>query len=162
LFADVDLNEVVQMVKNDLDLLIHEKTASFLVGRLPVIRGVDFQWHQLFANLFANALKFSKSTEPPVITIKSSKIPGKEIPLGIVNDLREYYHITISDNGIGFDEQDSKKIFDVFQRLHSRREFTGTGIGLAIVKRVVENHGGMITAGGQPGVGATFDIYIPV
>jgi PAS domain S-box-containing protein len=161
LFAEVDLNKVVLTVKNDLDLLIHEKAASLVIESLPVIRGVEFQWHQLFANLFANALKFSKPAEPPVITVKSSKVPGKEIPLGIVNDLREYFHITIADNGIGFDEQDSKRIFDVFQRLHSRSEFMGTGIGLAIVKRVVENHGGMITATGQPGVGATFNIYIP-
>lgn len=161
IFAEIDLNDIVTSVRNDLDLLINEKNASFVVGKLPLIRGVDFQWHQLFSNLFTNSLKFSKASVPSVITITSTKVPGKEIPLGLVNDLRTYHNISIADNGIGFEEQHAKKIFDVFQRLHSKSEFSGTGIGLAIVKRVVENHGGIITAGGEPGVGATFDIYIP-
>lgn len=161
-FTDINLNDIILSVRNDLDLMIHEKNASFVLGELPVIRGVDFQWHQLFNNLFTNSLKFAKPDELPVITVKSSRLSGKDIPLGLVTDLREYYHITISDNGIGFDEQDAKKIFDVFQRLHTKNEFSGTGIGLAIVKRIVENHGGIITAGGKSGVGATFHIYLPV
>ena len=161
LFAEVDLNNVVKSVRSDLDLLISEKGASFDIGPLPVFQGVDFQWHQLFTNLITNSLKFSRPSESPVIRITSSTTSGKEIPLGLVNDLRKYHHVTLSDNGIGFEEQHAKKIFDVFHRLHSASQFGGSGIGLAIVKRVVENHGGIITAGGKPGVGATFDVYIP-
>jgi PAS domain S-box-containing protein len=162
LFAEIDLNRIIKSVRNDLDLLINEKHASFVVGELPLLKGVDFQWHQLFTNLFSNSLKFSKPSELPVISVTASRVAAKQIPLGLVNDLKEYHRITITDNGIGFEEENAKKIFDVFQRLHSKSEFVGTGIGLAIVKRVVENHGGIITAAGRPGVGATFDIYIPL
>jgi PAS domain S-box-containing protein len=158
----VDLNEILEAVKNDFELTISEKQATFKIDKLPVIDGVDFQIQQLFSNLIANSLKFSKQNEPPVITIISKIVDGKDIPLGLVNNLKKHHKITLSDNGIGFETAETKKIFDVFQQLHPRTEFTGTGIGLAIVKRVMENHGGIVIAEGKPSIGASFELYFPV
>ncbi len=112
-------------------------------------------------NLISNSLKFSNNDTPPLITIKSEIVTGQSFNKNLPKETN-YCHIIISDNGIGFEQQYSKKIFEVFQRLHGRTEYTGTGIGLAIVKKIVDNHNGYITAKGEPNVGATFDIYIPV
>jgi PAS domain S-box-containing protein len=160
-FVKVNLNEIINAVRNDLDLIVSEKNASFKIDKLPVIYGVEFQIHQMFLNLISNSLKFSREGQSPFVQISAKVVQGKDIPLGLVNDLNEYHKITLSDNGIGFETEDAKKIFEVFQRLHPRTEFSGTGIGLAIVKRVMENHGGFIIAEGKPSAGATFDIYFP-
>jgi PAS domain S-box-containing protein len=161
-FTSVDLNELITTVLNDLEISILEKKVTFEIGDLPTVNGVDFQLYQLFFNLISNAIKFSRPDVSPKVTIKSNAVHGKDIPLGLVNDLKEYNLVTIIDNGIGFESEDAKKIFEVFQRLHPRTEFTGTGIGLAIVKRVMENLGGIIIAKGEPSVGATFDLYFPI
>lgn len=159
LSKEVDLNYVVQSTLSDLELKITETKAVIRVATLPVIKGIEFQLQQLFTNLISNALKFSKPGLPPKINITAERVRGKEIPLGLVNGLNSYHKITVTDNGIGFKQSDAKKIFDVFQRLHSSKESSGTGIGLAIVKRIMENHGGSIHATSTPGEGAKFDLY---
>ncbi|MEJ7646980.1 MAG: PAS domain S-box protein [Chryseolinea sp.] len=161
-FGQVDINEIVESVKSDLEIIISEKKATIEINKLPTIVAVSFQTQQLFLNLIQNSLKFSNPDRFPIIKISAARILGKNIPLGLVNDLNEYIKISLSDNGIGFPASDSKKIFDVFQRLHSRTEFAGTGIGLAIVKKVMDNHRGFVVADGRPGEGATFHIYFPL
>ncbi|MEJ1237140.1 PAS domain S-box protein [Chryseolinea sp. T2] len=159
LTKDVDLNEVVKASLNDLELKVAEKHAQINVNHLPVIKGIEFQLHQLFTNLLTNALKFSRPGVTPEIIISSARIRGKDIPLGLVNGTSGYHKITVSDNGMGFNQSDAARIFDVFQRLHQSKEVTGTGIGLAIVKRIMENHGGAVNAMSNPGEGATFHLY---
>lgn len=159
LFKEVDLNEVVKSVLTDLELKIADKHAEINVSRLPIVRGVEFQLTQLFNNLFSNALKFSKPDTPPKIEVSSRRVLGKDIPLGLLHAGNGFHKITVSDNGRGFNQSDAKKIFEVFQRLQIASDEGGTGIGLAIVKRVMENHEGDVTATSRPGQGATFDLY---
>ena len=161
-FVKLDLNKILLDVLNDLEIPISEKAAKFQIQQLPEVSGIDFQLNQLFFNLISNAIKFSKSEESPTVRIFASVANGKDIPLGLVNDLKEYIKIAVADNGIGFDDANSKKIFDIFQRLHSRTEYSGTGIGLAIVKRVMENHHGIVIANSVPSEGTTFELYFPV
>jgi PAS domain S-box-containing protein len=158
-FQKIDLNIVIEAVLKDLELSISDKHAQLKIDVLPTINGIAFQMEQLFLNLISNALKFSKVDVPPVITIGCSTLQGKEIPLGLSNDMKKYYRITVTDNGIGFPEEHSQKIFDVFQKLHDKRAFAGSGVGLAIVKRIMENHGGLIMAEGKPNEGATFIMF---
>jgi PAS domain S-box-containing protein len=158
-FQKVDLNMVVDAVQKDLELTISDKNARLMIDKLPTINGVAFQMEQLFLNLLSNALKFSKPDVPPVITITTSTLHGNEIPLGLSNDMKKYYKVAIADNGIGFPDEHSQKIFEVFQKLHDMRAISGSGVGLAIVKRIMENHGGLIMAEGKPGVGATFTMF---
>jgi signal transduction histidine kinase len=155
----VDLNAVVDAVQKDLELTIVDKNAQLKIDKLPTINGISFQLEQLFLNLLTNALKFSKPDVPPVIRITSSTLIGKEIPLGLTNDTKKYYKVSVSDNGIGFPDEFSHKIFEVFQKLHDKRAISGSGVGLAIVKRVMENHGGLIMAEGKPDLGATFTMF---
>ena len=113
-------------------------------------------------NLISNSLKFSNPDIPIVIKIKSKIALGKDLENEKLIPAKKYCHIEVSDNGIGFEAQYNKKIFEVFQRLHGRDRYNGTGIGLAIVKKIIENHNGIITASGIQNKGASFDIYIPV
>jgi PAS domain S-box-containing protein len=158
-FQKVDLNIVIEAVLKDLELSISDMNAHVKIDVLPTINGIAFQLEQLFLNLLSNALKFSKLDQAPVITITSTELHGKEIPLGLSNDMKKYYKVIVADNGIGFPEEHSQKIFQVFQKLHDRRTFAGSGVGLAIVKRIIENHGGLIMAAGKPNEGATFTMY---
>jgi len=160
-YASTDLNEVLENVKLDYELLIAEKNATIISEKLPTIRGMSLQIGQLFSNLIGNALKFS--TERPVITINAEKIDGRlvaqEIPS--LDALKNYIKLTFSDNGIGFDQQYADKIFTIFQRLNRKEDYAGTGIGLALCKKIVDNHRGYIKAQGKPGQGATFTVYLP-
>jgi light-regulated signal transduction histidine kinase (bacteriophytochrome) len=162
-FKTVDLNQVILSVLADLELVINGKNARISYGNLPVINAVPQQMHQLFYNLINNALKFSRPDELPVINITST-ILGKanfiNIP-GLI-DAKHYYEIIVADNGIGFRQDASEKIFGMFQRLHSKEAYAGTGIGLALCKKVVANHTGVINAEGIEGVGAIFKVYLPV
>ena len=161
-FETVDLNIIIDEVKDDLKEELRHKHAVIEVRKTCVVHIIPFQFRQLLFNLVNNSLKFSKPGETPLIVMNCEMVKwtqGKNEQL--LKDI-DYCHISVSDNGIGFEEQYREKIFEVFQRLHGRSVYAGTGIGLAIVKRIVENHGGIVTATGELGRGATFDIYIPV
>jgi PAS domain S-box-containing protein len=157
----VDLNELVQQVIGDLDMTIADKKASIRKEHLPSVPGMKFQIHQLFTNILANALKYSRQDVPPVVSISSPPLSDDEIERHGLDPSMEFAHIRIDDNGIGFPPEFSQRIFSPFQRLHSSSKFSGTGIGLAIVKRVAENHRGLVYAEGNPGEGASFHVLLP-
>lgn len=159
-FEKTDLNIIIDEVKKDLAEVITEKKAT-IESRLCETKVIRFQFHQLMQNLISNSLKFSKSDVPPHIIIKSEIAQGSELNNEKLSSKTDYFHIVFTDNGIGFDPQYNERIFEVFQRLHSKEEYAGTGMGLAICKRIIENHNGTITATGKPGEGVLFDIYIP-
>ena len=139
---------VLRSVLADLEVSIEETNARVVPMKLPVIEAQAPQMKQLFSNILSNALKFRKPGVPPVITIKCSTIaPGEVESLNLKDD--RYYKITISDNGIGFEQEYAEKIFQIFQRLHGKAEYPGSGIGLAICKKIVEYHNGTIHAQGQ-------------
>jgi PAS domain S-box-containing protein len=161
LWEDVDLNSILESVIGDYELMIAEKKAIIEHTNLPMVRGIRLQLSQLFGNLLANSLKFSRVV--PHITVSGEKVSGARIQKEFFHaDARkDYTEIIFSDNGIGFEQQYADRIFTIFQRLNSREEFAGTGIGLALCKKIVENHGGHIMARSQLGKGATFFIYLP-
>ena len=161
-YQKIDLNTIVEEVKAELYDIIQEKKASFVIGDLCEVNVEPSQFVQAVTNLISNSLKFSSPIRPLVITINSTVIKNTKINDSALLPLKDYCQIIIADNGIGFEEEYNRKIFDVFQRLHSKEEYPGTGIGLAIVKKIVENHNGVVTARGQIGEGAVFEIYIPV
>lgn len=161
-FVPCDLNIIVEESKNDLHLRIDEKKAIIECGNLPTINGMQIQLSQLFTNLISNAIKYCLPEIIPHIKITSECINGNEIDHASVIKRLDYYAIKISDNGIGFKKEHATKIFEAFQRLHGRSEYSGTGIGLSIVKKIVTNHNGFIEAEGKPGIGSTFTIYIPI
>lgn len=156
-----NLNVLVAGVMDDLEQQIQETGSTINMGDLPELEVIPFQFRQLFTNLIANSLKFRRTDVPLVIDIRSEKVKGSEIGQDSAAD-DYYYRVTVEDNGIGFDNTYHERIFDVFQRLHTKQEYEGTGIGLAICKKIVENHRGFITATGEPGAGAKFMIYLPV
>lgn len=158
---DVDLNEKLQQVIADLEVPIEEKGARIEVEPLPVIKGYRRQLQQLFQNLLSNALKYSKPGVPPVITITATVATEGETPFALSQD-KTYHLIQVKDNGIGFEQVYAERIFQLFQRLHGKTEYPGTGIGLAIARKVVENHQGYIWAESKAGEGATFGVLLPV
>ncbi len=159
-FVDIDLNIILQQVKGDFDLLIEQKQAIIKDSCLPVVKGISSQLQQLFINLIGNSLKFSD--KQPLITIKGSVITETERALyPELRDNMPYVRLEFADNGIGFEPQFSEKIFTIFQRLNERRLYDGTGIGLALCKKIVENHHGVIRAVGKPNEGATFIVVLP-
>lgn len=160
-FEKTDLNSVVEQVKGEFSDEIYAKRASILSSELPALNVIPFQFHQLLSNLLSNALKFTKTGVDPRIEIMSEIVHGSEVKTESIDPGRKYCHLWIADNGIGFDPAYNSKIFQVFQRLHIRKDYEGTGIGLAICKRIVENHNGFITAEGKVGEGSTFHMYIP-
>jgi signal transduction histidine kinase len=159
----VDLNDILTEVLSDLETVIQEKKAQITCDKLPVIKGDGPQLRQMFQNLVSNALKYSDPQRAPFISIHTKNVTGREsgFTLPAENFGSHYHLIEVSDNGIGFDQPDAEKIFNVFQRLHGKNEYSGTGVGLAIVKKVVENHHGYIQAKGEPGEGARFSILLP-
>ncbi|MGA0557986.1 sensor histidine kinase [Larkinella sp. VNQ87] len=158
-FRMVRLGDVVQGILTDQELKIKAAGARFEIGSLAAIEAVQSQMDHLFSNLISNALKFTKPNEPPLITIQGRTVDGDAYDELIPG--KRYYRITVSDNGIGFHEKYLDHIFKIFQRLHGKTTYEGTGIGLAICKRIVYNHKGLITAQSQPGVGSTFIIILP-
>ena len=160
-FVTTDLNEIIAEVKEDLKEELMEKHATIEANQLCDADIIPFQFRQLMHNLIGNSLKFSNPENPPHIQIKSEIANGIKFHNEKLSPQNKYCHITVSDNGIGFEQQYSEKIFEVFQRLHGKNEYNGTGIGLSIVKKIVENHHGIITAYGDVNKGATFEIYIP-
>jgi light-regulated signal transduction histidine kinase (bacteriophytochrome) len=161
-FEKTDLNIIVEEVKTELKDTIEEKKAIIEAIELCSADIIFFQFRQLMYNLISNALKFSNPDFPPHIIIKSRIVKGNKLNNEKLLAEKNYCHITVKDNGIGFEPHFSQRIFEVFQKLHSKEEYAGTGIGLAIVKKIIENHNGIITATSELKNGATFDIYIPV
>ncbi len=156
-----DLNKLIAEVKEDLKEELKEKHATVDANQLCEVAIIPFQFRQLMHNLIGNSLKFSNPNHPPLIQISSEIARGINLNNEKLSPQNKYCHIKVSDNGIGFEQQYGEKIFEVFQRLHGKNEYNGTGIGLSIVKKIVENHNGIITATGELDKGATFDIYIP-
>lgn len=150
LFSKVNLNQLVHEVLNDLELEIKEKQAIVDVHPLPTIEAVSFQMRQLFQNLIGNALKYHKPSEKPFIEIQSKNIDVNAVEL------------TVKDQGIGFEMKDEKKVFQLFQRLHTQQSIAGTGVGLALCKKIVQNHGGTISVASEVNKGTTFCITLPV
>ena len=158
----ISLDKIVEEVKEDLKEELQQKNATVEISDTYAIKIIPFQFRQLLHNLLSNSLKFSIPDKEIFIKIKSEIIEGNKLISDKLIDKKKYCHISVSDNGIGFEQQYSEKIFELFQRLHGRTEYNGTGIGLAIVKKIVDNHNGVITANATVNEGATFNIYIPV
>lgn len=160
-FTIVNLNEVIKDALADLELTVKEKQAVIAVDMLPDIEAVPGQMRQLFQNLLSNALKFSKTTISPEIKISNELVNELSLEASAATEGR-YIRICICDNGIGLDELYFEKIFVIFQRLHGKTQYEGTGIGLAIVKKIIENHHGIIGVQSKEGEGATFTVLLPV
>ncbi|OXA91252.1 hybrid sensor histidine kinase/response regulator [Flavobacterium hercynium] len=156
-----DLNIVLQEVLSDFDYLIERKGALIKTGELPTIDSIPSQLRQVFQNLIGNALKFSGNTTVPVIEITSQRIKTKDFD-SETDPEGKFCRITVSDNGIGFDEIYLDRIFVIFQSLNDRQTYEGTGIGLAIAKKIMEKHNGLITAKSQLGKGASFIMILPL
>lgn len=161
-YSAVNLNEVIKMAEDDLELVVAQKSAVIECGRLPEVKAVAVQMHQLFYNLLNNALKFSSGEAPPHVAIMAHPISSQNAQqYHHLDGSRKYVEIIVRDNGIGFHQSAAEKIFTMFQRLHDRRVYDGTGIGLALCRKVVQNHGGRIWASSAPGKGASFHIILP-
>ncbi len=160
---EIDLNEKVSKVLEDLEVEIQQKNAVVTVDKLPTIHGYRRQDQQLFQNLVSNALKYQRPGVAPEIHISSAVVDGNipELNQSLDTAAERYYKIDISDNGIGFDPEQSEKIFKLFHRLHGNAEYGGTGVGLSIAQKVAENHGGKIIASSEEGNGATFSVFLP-
>lgn len=160
----VDLNEVVAQAVENLQIAIREAGAELHISKLPLLPAANAtQMLQLFQNLISNAVKFRNERTAPVVNIKCTEIHGQEIANAPSElDLQKaYFQVSVIDNGVGFEPKYLDKVFTIFQRLHGHGEYSGTGIGLAVCKRICENHGGLITAKTAPGKGAEFIIYLP-
>jgi PAS domain S-box-containing protein len=159
----VNMNQLIDLVLQDLDLEIEDKKATITVDNLFTIQGHHRQLQQAFQNLIGNALKYRKPGVAPQVKVSCSKVKGYETGLRVSAEdgQKTFYCITVQDNGIGFEQQDAERIFNVFTRLHGNTEYKGTGIGLSIVRKVVENHQGYIWAEGKPGEGASFKVILP-
>jgi PAS domain S-box-containing protein len=148
-FVPTDLGWIAREVIADLETAIADEGARVEVGELPVLEADPLQMRQLLQNLLGNALKYRKKEEPPVVRLDGARSGTR------------YWTITVVDNGIGFNDQYAEKIFKMFERLHGRMEYAGSGIGLAICRKIVERHGGTIAAKGSPGQGAIFTVTLP-
>lgn len=160
-FIKSDLNELLENAKSELAVIIDEKKGSIKVDKLPKLQVIPYQIEQLFINLIGNSLKYSQPGTVPEININCDKILSNEYPELIDLPFKKFYKITFTDNGLGFDPQFKDNIFVLFQRLHSKTDYPGTGIGLAICKKIVENHKGYITADSEPGKGSVFTVFLP-
>ena len=161
-FERTDLTNIFKNVKNELTEIIEEKKATIEFMRLPTLQVIPYQIQQLFINLISNSLKYSKSGIAPFIKVECEKVRAKDYKIIMKADgEKKYFKFTFKDNGIGFEQSQAENIFVLFNRLHHKTEYSGTGIGLAICKKIVENHGGFITATSIPEVGSTFVFFLP-
>jgi PAS domain S-box-containing protein len=161
-FVKIDMSAIIESVKNDFELMIEEKGAIIEYSNLPVIQGIASQLVQLFTNLLSNSLKFSKTGVIPHISIISRKATISEVEKHPqLSAHKKYYHIEFTDNGIGFDQDYADRIFKIFQRLHNKNDYEGTGIGLSICRKIVQTHHGHISASSGGNKGATFNILLP-
>lgn len=159
-FEPLNLNSIFDEILDDFEILINEKNARVQIGPLPIIDGNRGQLRQVFQNLISNALKFSKPGEPPGIWIDGKDINAQELGLSLPNE-NDYCQISVRDNGIGFKEHYASSIFNLFEKLHPKSAYEGSGIGLAIAKKIVEKHQGVIIAKSTEGEGAEFNIILP-
>lgn len=158
----VDLNHIVAQVLVDLELMIAQKNADVQVQPLPSVQAIPIQMQQVFYNLINNALKFSKKDVRPKVMISAAPVSHQQLAaFPQLDQFKSYYEIIVQDNGIGFDQSHAKKIFEVFQRLHTQAEIAGTGIGLSFVKKAIANHKGEVYATAADGVGTTFHVILP-
>lgn len=160
--VQTNLNEVLSNSLVELSQNIEDKKAVINYAELPVINGIHFQLQQLFSNLLSNSLKYSKENVTPIVDISYTEIIAKTETILKDKSTKKYYKINFVDNGIGFEQEYAEKIFLLFNRLHSKTEYQGTGVGLAICKKIVENHKGYIFANSKPDQGTIFSIYLPV
>ena len=160
-FEMADLNEILEAAKHEIAESISDKSAIIKSEHLPTLKVIPFQIQQMFINLLGNSVKYSKANVPPEIHIDYRKGSLQQIGQLVLPAKKDFHKFTFSDNGIGFSEEYSQRIFELFSRLHNKDEIAGTGIGLAICKKIVENHKGYILAKGKPGEGAVFEIYLP-
>ena len=156
--AELNLVEVISEVTDDLEIIISDKKAEIQIGKLPKIYASKVQMRQLFSNLISNAIKYCKNDIPPIIKIFQIDHPESEDP----NQDSKFVKIQIKDNGIGMEKNHLIKIFTIFQRLHAKNEYSGNGIGLAICKKIMENHSGNITVESIMNEGTTFNLYFPI
>jgi signal transduction histidine kinase len=161
IFQPANFNTIILEIMDDMELLIEEKEAVIHVGDIPEIAAIPAQIRQVFQNILSNALKFSREGVPPDIHI-TAEIVGDLTKNSSPDKNGAFCRIAVQDNGIGFDEAYLNKIFVIFQRLHGRAEYEGTGIGLAIVKKIIDTHNGIITASSTEGKGSTFYIMLPL
>ena len=160
-YERTDFNQIFLDVRNEFADTIGQKNISLVSGQLPVLMAIPLQIHQLFINLIGNAIKYTRPGVQSKIEIDTEELTGKDLPFKGVDGGTPYWKISIRDNGIGFDQTYENQIFEPFQRLHSRQEYAGTGIGLAICKKIMRNHKGFISASGQTDSGAVFSMYFP-
>jgi PAS domain S-box-containing protein len=161
-YSQVDLNQVVEGILMDYELMIEQKGATIRYDKLPVLEAIPLQMAQLFGNMVSNSLKFTRKQIPPVITISSSRLTSREKSQLHLDAALDYHRIRFADNGIGFKKEYADQIFKIFQRLHHKSDYEGTGIGLAMCKKIALNHQGDIDASGSSENGAVFDIFLPV
>ena len=152
----------MQKIIEDLEYTIEKKNATIDLIVNHHISAIPGQIRQLFQNLLSNAIKFTRDDVLPIVEIKSEILRGDAINSPEVENNRDYCRITVKDNGIGFDQQYADKIFELFQRLHTRNEYQGTGIGLAVCKKIVDKHNGLISVSSKQNEGTTFIITLPV
>ena len=160
-FEQTDLNQIVGDVLNDFDLVIEQRNAKITFSDLPTVEAIPLQMSQLFGNLISNALKYSKTDSIPSINIESCQLSESEKMNFDIDQKVDYYKVEISDNGIGFDQKYADQIFNIFQRLHGKDEFAGTGIGLAMCRKILQNHNGDIVAKSAEHIGSVFTCIIP-
>jgi signal transduction histidine kinase len=161
-FEKSDLNKLLEEAIAQVSDLIEDKQVKVEKETLPKLDVIPFQVQQLFINLISNSIKYSKPNVQPIIKITCEKVSGREIKSAEANAQALYWKIAVQDNGIGFDQKYVDKIFEVFKRLHTKEEYAGTGIGLAICRKIMQSHHGLITANGVQGEGAVFKCYFPV
>jgi signal transduction histidine kinase len=161
IFEKVNLDKILSQVKTDLELSIEDTGTVINSQPLPVVEAIASQMKQLFTNLIVNAIKFRKPGIHPEITIESEVLPENEKSLHALSPNTKYYKIKVTDNGIGFEEEYATRIFQVFQRLHGKSEYPGSGVGLAICKKILEHHKGLIYGQNLPGIGACFIFILP-
>ncbi len=162
IFEPVDMNAILREVKTSLKHSIDDNKVKITSSQLPTIKGIPFQLHQLLENIFTNAIKYQNNNVAPKIKVSSTIVMGNQIPNVSAIPRKKYYKLSIADNGIGFEDQYAMRIFEPFKRLHGKNEYSGTGIGLAICKKIADNHNGFINAEGKPGIGSVFHVYLPM
>lgn len=162
MFKPTDLNKIIADIQIDYELLINQKNANIILCSLPVIEAIPLQMNQLFYNLIGNALKFSKEDISVEIKINCEMVDENEKEFLKLNKNYSYCKISVADNGIGFDQKYASNIFEIFKRLHGKQEYAGTGIGLSLAKKIVDNHGGNISAVSLENEGSIFYVILPV